>query len=111
MTRDRQALLDIANAVRQVLRYVQDIDRSQLEADDEKQAAILYRLVVIGEATKRLSPEFRARYLDIPWRQIAGLRDIVVHSYDELDLDILWNVITINLVDLLAAVEAILGTD
>jgi uncharacterized protein with HEPN domain len=83
MSRDRQALTDIITAIEQIVRYSQNLSRENLQNDDEKQAAILYRLVIIGEATKRLSKEFRAQYSMIPWRQMAGLRDVVVHDYDE----------------------------
>ncbi|QZZ19815.1 DUF86 domain-containing protein [Leptothermofonsia sichuanensis E412] len=108
MQRDKQALIDISTAIQQTLLYAQGIDQDNLQQDDEKQAAILYRLIVIGEATKRLSNEFRERYPAIPWRQMAGLRDVVIHDYDELDFDILWNVIHINLPDILPEIQAIL---
>lgn len=108
MSRDEQVLTDIVLAVQQVLRYVEPLDRDRLAQDDEKQAAILYRIIVIGEATKRLSIEFRSQHLDIPWRQMAGLRDVVIHDYDELDLDILWNVVQINLPDLEPKLKSIL---
>ncbi len=107
MLRDKQALMDISTAIQQTLLYAQGIDRNSLQEDDEKQAAILYRLI-IGEATKRLSDEFREQHPMIPWRQMAGLRDVVIHDYDELDFDILWNVIHINLPDILPEIQAIL---
>jgi uncharacterized protein with HEPN domain len=87
MRRDRQALADIITAIEQILRYSQNLVRENLQNDDEKQAAILYRLVIIGEATKRLSQEYRDQYSIIPWRKMAGLRDVVVHDYDELDFE------------------------
>ena len=105
MSRDKQSLIDIATAVRQVLKYGQSLERLDLADDDEKQAAILYRFVVIGEATKRLSLEFREQNPEIPWRQMAGLRDVVVHEYDGLDLSILWNIISINLPEILPRLE------
>lgn len=71
MLRDKQSLLDIVTAVRQVLKYGQNLNRLSLAENDEKQAAILYRLVVIGEATKRLSLEFREQNPDLPWREMA----------------------------------------
>jgi uncharacterized protein with HEPN domain len=52
MLRDKQALIDISTAIQQTLLYVQGIDQNNLQEDDEKQAAILYRLIIIGEATK-----------------------------------------------------------
>lgn len=108
MRRDRQALADIITAIEQILRYSQNLARENLQNDDEKQAAILYRLVIIGEATKRLSQEYRDQYSIIPWRQMAGLRDVVVHDYDELDFEILWNVVHVNLPDILPELKSIL---
>ncbi len=108
MPRDKQALIDISTAIQKTLLYAQGIERHHLQEDDEKQAAILYRLIVIGEATKRLSDELREQYSMIPWRQMAGLRDVVIHDYDELDFDILWNVIHINLPDILPGIQEIL---
>ena len=108
MSRDKQVLTDILVAMQQVLRYVEALDRDRLAQDDEKQAAILYRIIIIGEATKRLSVELRSQYSEIPWRQMAGLRDVVIHDYDELDLDILWNVVQISLPDLEPKLQLIL---
>jgi uncharacterized protein with HEPN domain len=107
MLRDKQTLIDIFTAIQQTLLYAQGIDQDNLKQDDEKQAAILYRLIVIGEATKRLSDELREQYSIIPWRQMAGLRDVVIHDYDELDFDILWNVIHVSLPDILPEIQAI----
>ncbi|MGA1134377.1 MAG: DUF86 domain-containing protein [Prochlorotrichaceae cyanobacterium] len=100
--------MDISTAIQKILRYAQGVERYQFQEEDEKQAAILYQLIIIGEATKRLSNEFREQYPTIPWKQMAGLRDVVIHDYDELDLDILWNVISINLPDILPEIQVIL---
>ncbi|WP_286186639.1 HepT-like ribonuclease domain-containing protein [Geitlerinema sp. P-1104] len=81
-----------------------------MQQDDEKQAAILYRIIIVGEATKRLSPEFRQQYPMIPWREMAGLRNVVIHDYDELDFDILWNVIQVNLPDILPQIQLIFNS-
>jgi uncharacterized protein with HEPN domain len=108
MLRDKHTLMDISTAIQQILKYAQNVEKDKLQQDDEKQAAILYRLIIIGEATKRLSNDFREQFSTIPWRQMAGLRDVVIHDYDELDFDILWNVIHINLPDILPEIQATL---
>ena len=108
MWRDKQALIDILTAIQKTLQYAQGIGRQGLQQNDEKQAAILYRLIIVGEATKRLSMGLREQYPTVLWRQMAGLRDVVIHDYDELDFDILWNVIHVNLPEILPEIQSIL---
>ncbi len=110
MEKDKQALIDILKATRQIISYSEDIKKQDLQQDDEKQAAILYRMIIVGEATKRLSAEFRQQYPMIPWREMAGLRDVVIHDYDELDFDILWNVIQVNLPEILPQLQLIFNS-
>lgn len=59
MQSDQESLIDIANAIRRILRYASGISKLELEINDEKLSAILYQITIIGEATKRLSQEFR----------------------------------------------------
>jgi uncharacterized protein with HEPN domain len=69
-------------------------------------AAVLYEFLVIGEAVKRLSPEFRAGRPDVPWSQIAGMRDVLIHGYDRVNFDRVWSTIERALPDLLAALTS-----
>ncbi|WP_347338293.1 HepT-like ribonuclease domain-containing protein [Synechocystis sp. FACHB-383] len=75
----------------------------------EKQDTILRRITIIGEATKRLSLDFRDRHSEIPWKQIAGMRDIITHDYNEVDIDEVWTVIKKNLPELLRYIEPLIG--
>lgn len=93
MLRDQESLIDIANAIRRILRYTDGISKSELEANDEKISAILYQITIIGEATKRLSQVFRQQHPEITWREMAGMRDVIIHKYDQLDLDVVWDVV------------------
>jgi uncharacterized protein with HEPN domain len=61
---------------------------------------------VIGEAVKRLSREFRAKYPEVPWTLIAGLRDNLIHGYDLIDWDEVWKTSTTDVPDLLAKVKS-----
>ena len=72
------------------------------------QDAVIRRLIVIGEATKRLSMAFREAYPEIPWKEMAGLRDVVVHDYDGIDFQILKPVIEVKLPEVLRQIEPLL---
>ena len=108
MPRDNESLIDIETAVRRILRYTQNISRAELEMNDEKVSAILYQIAVIGEATKRLSQEFRQQHPEIPWRDIAGMRDVLIHKYDQVDFDVIWDVVQSKLPELLTLLEPLL---
>ena len=86
--RDLGTLLDIYQSILLVFNYTQNITYKQLKNNQEKQDAILRRITIVGEATKRLSPEFRDKHSTIPWKQIAGMRDIISHKYDDLTNDL-----------------------
>lgn len=108
MLRDQESLIDITNAIRRILRYTKGIDRSALEANEEKQSAILYQLAIMGEATKRISPLFRQQHPDIPWQEMAGLRNVIIHEYDQIDFEIIWGVVKTKLPELLSLIEILL---
>ena len=76
-----------------------------------RQDAVVRRLEVIGEATKLLSDEVRQSASEIPWRRVAGLRDRLIHAYDSVDLDIVWEVTVRDLPALKQAVCRLLGRE
>ena len=93
MRRDAATVLDIVLACRRIERYTQPHTRASFFADPIVQDAVLYKLTVIGEAVRRLSPQFCERHEDVPWRQIAGLRNRVIHEYDDIDVGTVWRVV------------------
>jgi uncharacterized protein with HEPN domain len=90
MSRDDATLLDILRAARLALEFRGPADRSAFLGDLKTQAAVLHELLVLGEAVKRLSPSFRQRHAGIPWRAAAGMRDRLLHGYDDVDLELVW---------------------
>jgi len=108
MLRDDESLIDIERAAQRILRYARGIERSDLETNDEKVSAILYQIAIIGEAVKRLSMEFRQQNFEIPWGETAGMRNVIVHEYDQIDLDVIWDVIHNKLPELLNLLQPLL---
>lgn len=92
MSLDLDAVAHIRVATRAMMDHISGHDRTSFEADRKTWAAVLFEIVIQGEGVKRLSFEFRDRYPTVPWSQIAGMRDRLVHSFDEINLDIAWNV-------------------
>ena len=108
MSRDESYLIDIVNAGKRILDYVAGLDRDVVEKDIKTRAAVLYEFLVMGEAVKRLSTEFRAGRPDVSWSQIAGMRDVLIHGYDRVDFDRVWSAIQHALPDLLAALAPLI---
>ena len=108
MSRDKASLLDIVKAGKLVLDFAEGIKRADLETDEMRLSAILDQIGIMGEATKRLSEEFREQNSHIPWSQVAGMRDILVHQYDRLDLDVVWVVIQHSLPEFLEMIKPLI---
>lgn len=80
----------ILNSINRILDYISGKDREAFEADQLTQDAVVRQLEVIGEATKRVSKELRSKNPDIPWADMAGMRDVLIHDYIDVDLGVVW---------------------
>ena len=105
MWRDAASLVDILNAARKVVEYSTGLDESRFLASSRDQDAILRQLTIVGEAAKRVSEEFRTSHPEIPWRRIAGFRDVVVHDYFKVDLEEVWRIVQSDVSDLILLIE------
>ena len=108
MRRDEATLLDMAKAARLVRVFIQGMTKEAFVEDLKTQSSVLYQLMVIGEAVKRLSLEFRTQHTDIPWSLIAGMRDHLIHAYDVVDWDEVWKTVTSDVPELLTRIEPLL---
>jgi uncharacterized protein with HEPN domain len=86
--------------------FVQNRNRRDLETDEMLALALVRLLEILGEAAARVSPEVRAQLPAIPWRQITGARNRLIHGYFNVDLDIVWAIIQNDLPSCIGALEA-----
>jgi uncharacterized protein with HEPN domain len=93
MSSDQEIILDMYYALRKILSFTQGLDKQAFIEDEKTQSSVLYQLVIIGEAVNRLSDTFKNQYSQIPFSEIRGMRNRVVHEYKEVDCDIIWEAI------------------
>lgn len=108
MDRDLSYLADIRNACRQIFDLTRDVPEHDFFADTGKSLAVLHQLIGMGEAAKRLSSTLRQESGHIPWKQITGTRDKLVHEYDTVDHTIIWEIVQQDLPAVLASSEALI---
>jgi uncharacterized protein with HEPN domain len=103
---DREYLLDLLERIQRVETFTQG-GREEFFQSILIQDGVIRNFEVMGEIVKRLSSELRQKHPTVPWRQIAGFRDILIHEYLGIDLQRVWNVVEQNLLDLKAEIQLI----
>ncbi len=102
-SRDEVRLRHMLTEARKLVLKVRSRTRADLDMDEDLAAVLAWRLGVIGEAAARVSQQTRDQNPQIPWSQIVGLRNRLVHGYDRIDLDLVWQIIIGDLPPLLTA--------
>jgi uncharacterized protein with HEPN domain len=104
---DRKKLRDIVDAIEAIEAYsVSSYD--EFLSDAKTQDAILYNLIIIGEAANQVSDEFQERHNTIPWSSMIGTRNIIVHGYDQVKLQIVWKILQRDLETLKSEIAKVL---
>ena len=94
MDRDPATILDIVLTGRKLTSFIAGRSHAGFDADTQLQYAVLHAIAIIGEAANRLSPSFRSLHPSIPWGDIIGTRNRIIHGYDLVNLDMIWQIAT-----------------
>jgi len=111
MADDLATVLDIVLACKRIGRFIVDVDEDSFLTDEQKHWAVVSQLMLIGEAAKRLSEELYNKHPSIPWRQICGMRDRLVHQYDKVNWPLVWTTARRDVPALLAKLEPMLPSE
>jgi uncharacterized protein with HEPN domain len=106
---DMVRLKHMLDAAKKAIEFTKSSKRSDLESDEQLSLAVVRLLEVLGEAAKNVSEEVRQGYPEIPWRQIGGTRDRLIHGYFDVDLDIVWQIVSVDLPELVGHLEKALS--
>lgn len=106
MRDDELRLTDIKSCCRKIIRFTQGMSQDDFTANELVFDAIMHNLLVIGEASNYLSDEFQTAHPHIEWRKLVGLRNIVAHHYFGIDSDIVWDIVTTKVPELLEQLDS-----
>lgn len=104
----RDYLQDILYAVKRAESFIEGMDFVAFEADEKTAFAVVRALEIVGEAAKKIPPEVRQKYPDLPWREMAGMRDKLSHDYFGVDFRRVFETMRQDLPSLRASLEKIL---
>lgn len=105
MQRDIQFLLDMLQSAELIMTYINQCDKNEFIENIQLQDSVIRRLLVIAEAAKRVSEVTKQNLANISWQEINGMRNRLVHEYDDIDLDIVWDVVQLEIPHLISELK------
>lgn len=108
---DTDFLNDNKEAILRINVYVENLSYEEFLNDIKTQDAVVRNLEIIGEAIKNISEELKEKYPRVPWKDLAGVRDKLIHHYFGVNLDIVWNIVKEELPGIILQFEEILKTE
>ncbi len=109
MPPDEVRLRHMFDAARKAVEFARGRSRSDLDADEQLALALVRLLEIVGEAGRQVSAATREAHPSIPWREIAGTRDRLIHGCFDVDLDVVWAIVSTDLPRLTDSLRRILG--
>lgn len=108
--KDEDRLRHMLDAAKEAVQFLQGRRRSDLDTERQLALSVVHLLEILGEAASNISEDFRRRHSDIPWSRVAGTRNRLIHGYFDIDLDIVWKIVTTQLPPLISHLEKIVKT-
>ena len=99
---------DILNSIIKIERFVEGLTFEDFKSDDKTVFAVIRALEIIGEASKKVPQPIKNKYQQIPWREISGMRDKLIHGYFGVDLRVVWDTIKIDIANLKPQIKKML---
>src|SRR5438552_227216 len=108
MRKDNAYLEDILEAAKAIRRFTHGVLLDEFKQNEEKYEAVNRKFEIIGEAASRLSPEVKTLFPEVPWKFVTAMRNILIHDYDDVDLNIVWDTAQRDLPPLILRLETYL---
>ena len=105
---DADLIQDIIESIHRIISYTENISYDKFLKDYKSQDAVIRNLEILGEAVKLLSVKIKEKYPHIPWKDITGTRDKLIHDYFGVNIDIVWDIVKTEIPKILPEVEKIL---
>ena len=103
-------LQDILDAFESIENFLGEMTLAEFRDDDKTASAVIRKFEIIGEAAKQIPKEIRQKYSDIPWKEMAGMRDRLIHFYMGVDYELIWETITERIPEIRPLIKKIIET-